>query len=310
MPTLHFEHHLTADPANAWRVVSDLSRWAQFDPTLASAQVLGTAPQEQVLRGVTHGGRAVQERCVDYRAGESLTLEVEGAQLPFPLATRRRQVAVAPADGGVTLSLTLTWTTQFGPLGALLAGRRRLGVEARQTLEAMIHAVREQQWAHKSTVQSILNHKGNAIVSVAPEARVSEAASLLRANRIGTVLVIDPDDRLVGLVSERDIAYELGERGAALLDAPVREIMSTNLVVCAPDHDMEFVMVCMTDKRVRHLPVMDGDRLVGIISIGDVVRERIARLEAESQTMREYIQAREWRYLQHGGSDPDLMSSG
>lgn len=311
MTTTSYEQTITADMRNAWEVVSDLSRWAQFDPTLLSVQILGATPHEQVLRCVSHANRTWQERCTHIEPGVALTLESEPDQLAFPFKSRTRSVRLTPAEQGVTLTLEVSYEPRYGPLGALAISRGKLAIAAKQTLEAMVHAVRAQEWAHKSTVQSILNHKGSAIVSVAPDTSVREVAGLLRANRIGTVLVLDAQDKLIGLVSERDVAYELGAQGEALLGQAVSSIMSTNLVVCAPNDDMEFVMVCMTDKRIRHLPVLDGGRLVGIISIGDVVRERIAKLEAESQTMREYIEAREWRYHHHGPApDPDLISPG
>ena len=111
------------------------------------------------------------------------------------------------------------------------------------------------------------------------------------------VLVIDEAEQLCGIVSERDVVRALAEQAAQALAQPVSSIMSSNLVVCAPEHDMEFVMACMTDRRIRHLPVLREGRLAGIISIGDVVRQRIMMLESQSQNMRDYIEAREWRYL-------------
>lgn len=311
MTTLSFEQTLTADARNAWAVVSDLSRWAQFDPALASVQVLGASLDDQVMRCVSHSNKTWQERCSEHEPGTALTLTVEPDQVRFPYALRSRSVRVGDAGPGVTLTLSVSYAPRWGFLGGLFIPRRKLAIEAQQTLEAMVHAIREQEWGHKSTVQSILNHKGANVTTVAPDTNVRDVAAILKTNRIGTVLVLDAQEQLVGLVSERDIAYEFGAVGEALLARPASSIMSTNLVVCAPDHDMEFVMVCMTEKRIRHLPVLDGERLVGIISIGDVVRERIAALEAESQTMREYIAAREWRYHRQGAiGDPDITVSG
>jgi signal-transduction protein with cAMP-binding, CBS, and nucleotidyltransferase domain len=119
----------------------------------------------------------------------------------------------------------------------------------------------------------------------------------LRKNRIGSVLVLDSDGGIAGVVSERDIVRGLADFGPGVLHRSVTDIMTRKVVVAHPEDNMVLVMACMSDRRIRHLPVMDGDELVGIISIGDVVKTRIQELEGESETLRGYIDARRWREL-------------
>ena len=310
MTTVRLALPITADAQTAWSVISDLSRLAAFDPELASVQLLRGEGAEAVLCMVNHAGLAWEERCVAYESGRSLQLAAVGDSLPFPFRARGRKIALHAQGEQLDVVYEVTYATRAWPLGALKVSRRRQQSLVQQTLEGMVHAVRDDQWRHTITVQSILNRKGNKVVCVRPGDPIEEVVQLIKANRIGAVLVLDDAEKLVGLVSERDVAMGLADEGGALLAQPVSTIMSTNLVVCAPDHDMEFVMVCMTDKRIRHLPVLDGGKLVGIVSIGDVVLQRIAALEAQSQTMREYIEAREWRYLNAAGGDADQPSQG
>jgi CBS domain-containing protein len=296
MINISLQQTVTADMDTVWSVVGDLARFAAFDPEVATASVLRGEGVDAIVRLVNHAGQVWEERCVEFEPGRCVALRAEPDSLPFPFAQRSRRLSFASGSDGVVLSYDSDYATRLGPFGALNATRRRQQSLARQALEGIAHDVRSSQWRHKITVQSILARKGESIVSALPDATVADVAGLLESNRIGAVLIIDHHERLLGLVSERDITYGLARSGSALLAMRVDSIMTTNLIVCAPEHDMEFVMVCMTDKRVRHLPVMDEDRLCGIVSIGDVVLQRISALEAESQTMREYIESREWRY--------------
>jgi CBS domain-containing protein len=309
MTQIRLQQTLTAKGSAAWSVVRDFSRLVDFDPELSEAVVTRGAGADAVVRLVNHAGQAWEERCVEYRSGCSWTLACQDDSLPFPFRRRAREVTVTDTDDGqCELAYELNYTTRWGPLGALKVSAARQRSLAQQTLEAMVHGVRDDQWRHTVSVQSILNRKGENVVSVAPDDTVRSVAALLQANGIGAVLVLDADDQLVGLVSERDITYGIARDGAGILDQPVASIMSSNLVVCSPEHDMEYVMLCMTDKRIRHLPVLADGQLKGIVSIGDVVLQRIAALESQSQTMREYIESREWRYLQPGANESDPLA--
>ncbi|MFK8014282.1 MAG: CBS domain-containing protein [Gammaproteobacteria bacterium] len=305
MATIRLKQSVNADIQSVWSVISDFSRLAEFEPEVARATVVRGTGADAVLRLVNYAGQVWEERCVAYAPNDSYTLKADADSLPFPYAQRERVVSVVPDGDEVSLEYELRYRTRLWPVGAWRASSSRTGSMARQTLEAMLHAIRDDQWRHTITVQTILNRKGASVVSASPRDTIASVAGLLMANRIGAVLVLDDERKLVGLVSERDIAYGLASAGPELLTQTADSIMSTNLIVCAPEHDMEFVMVCMTDKRIRHLPVMDGETLLGIVSIGDVVWQRIAALEAQSQTMRDYIESREWRHFGPPGAEPE-----
>jgi CBS domain-containing protein len=142
-------------------------------------------------------------------------------------------------------------------------------------------------------VSDILASKGAAVLTIAADATVAEAARLLASKRIGAVLIGAGAGAggLAGILSERDIVRGLAERGEHVLQEPVSTLMTRNVVVCAPEHSLDQIMGMMTERRIRHLPVVDGAKLVGVISIGDAVKHRIAEIEREAQDLRAYITA-------------------
>lgn len=136
-------------------------------------------------------------------------------------------------------------------------------------------------------IGSILDGK-KPVVSVTPETPVRTIAQLLHDHRIGAVLVMAADS-IVGLVSERDICRCLHTHGGAILDEQARDIMTTPVITASLRTSLAEAMEIMTDRRFRHLPVMDGSTLIGIVSIGDLVKRRIEQAEAEAEAMKQYI---------------------
>lgn len=138
------------------------------------------------------------------------------------------------------------------------------------------------------TVARIIAEKGRDVVTVAPELSLAEIAAILSQKRIGAVVVVE-DDAIRGIISERDIVRALAAHGAEALRKLAVDCMTERVVFCAPEETIHDVMQKMTDGRFRHLPVVEGGRLAGIISIGDVVKRRIEEVEREAEQIREYI---------------------
>ncbi len=139
------------------------------------------------------------------------------------------------------------------------------------------------------TVAAILAIKGPDVVTIEPHRTLTEAARLLAERRIGSVVVLAPDKTLLGILSERDIVRVIAQGGHSALDAPVSQHMTPRVVTCSPGSEIVEAMEKMTEGKFRHVPVIEAGRLVGIISIGDVVKHRLAEIEAEHQAMRDYI---------------------
>lgn len=139
------------------------------------------------------------------------------------------------------------------------------------------------------TVKSILDRKGHDVLTVGPNDKVSAAVGILAEHRIGALVVINGDRKIVGIISERDIVRIVGKDGAAALEHSVRDVMTPKVSICNENHTINDVMEIMTKGRFRHLPVEKDGMLDGIISIGDVVKERIEEVEREVEQIREYI---------------------
>lgn len=140
------------------------------------------------------------------------------------------------------------------------------------------------------TVKEILSHKGVDVVTADPHASIADAVKLLAARRIGAVVVTGADRRIVGILSERDIVRVLAQHGASVLAQPLSQVMTRKVVTCSPSETIGVIMEQMTAGKFRHVPVIEQDQIVGIVSIGDVVKYRLQEMEHESAALRDYIQ--------------------
>lgn len=138
-------------------------------------------------------------------------------------------------------------------------------------------------------VAQILKAKGHKVVTTRLDTTIAELARTLTLERIGAAVVTGDEGTVVGIISERDIVHGLSERGADLLNMRVEELMTRTVVTCRPEQSLEDIMREMTSSRIRHLPVLQDGEMVGIVSIGDVVKNRLEELEKESGALRDYI---------------------
>jgi len=139
------------------------------------------------------------------------------------------------------------------------------------------------------TVKQILDQKGRDVVTVSPTMGTDEAVRFLADNKIGAVVVAGVDGKIAGILSERDIVRAVASKGAAALTVPISAIMTSKVTTCGESHSINQVMELMTNGRFRHLPVEEDGKLVGIISIGDVVLRRIEDVEREAEEIKAYI---------------------
>jgi CBS domain-containing protein len=139
------------------------------------------------------------------------------------------------------------------------------------------------------TVNDILLHKGSQVITIEPTATVAAAVRMLTQRRVGALVVTGADYHIVGIVSERDVVRVLDEIGPEVLDAPVAQVMTRKVVTCGRHETIAEIMERVTSGKFRHVPVVEHGRLVGIVSIGDVVKARLSELEDEQNALREYI---------------------
>jgi CBS domain-containing protein len=138
-------------------------------------------------------------------------------------------------------------------------------------------------------VSVLLQTKGTEVHAVPPDVTVADVVEVLNRQRIGAVVVSGDGRSIDGILSERDIVRAIAEHGAAVVDAPAHQVMTTEVVTCEPDTTVEELMALMTDRRMRHVPVLVRGELAGLVSIGDVVKDHIANLEHEARALHDYI---------------------
>jgi CBS domain-containing protein len=136
---------------------------------------------------------------------------------------------------------------------------------------------------------ALIHGKSHEIVKIRDNQNIAEAAIALTEHKIGALLVEGQNGQIAGILSERDIVGGMAPHGADLHDVSVSELMTTNVIRCSPNDTVNEAMAMMTDRRIRHLPVFEGDELVGFISIGDLVKCRIMEVQSEAEALRQYI---------------------
>jgi CBS domain-containing protein len=139
------------------------------------------------------------------------------------------------------------------------------------------------------TVRAILSRKGNDVATIEPHVALAAAMKVLAERRIGALVVIGADQRIIGILSERDIVRTLAERGPAALDKPLADAMTRKVVTCNQSETVCAIMERMTSGKFRHVPVVEQGRLVGIVSIGDIVKSRLEEMECEQAALQDYI---------------------
>jgi CBS domain-containing protein len=139
-------------------------------------------------------------------------------------------------------------------------------------------------------IETILARKGRDVRTIAPDTTVGDAVQRMREERVGCLVVSEDGARIMGIVSDRGIMYALAERGMGVLSEPIRTIMTERVFTCTREDRIGTLMAMMTERRIRHIPVVEADgTLCGLVSIGDVVKHRLDEIQTEAEAMREYI---------------------
>lgn len=136
-------------------------------------------------------------------------------------------------------------------------------------------------------VEAILKEKGRRVITMRPNSPLTTVIRRMRLEHVGAIILSDDGESIAGILSERDVVNGLAERGAGLLDCKASDIMTHEVITCAPSDNLKQVMVKMTNSRIRHVPVIDDNQLAGIISIGDVVKHRLQEVELETTVLRD-----------------------
>ena len=300
MPSHVAERKLKAHADVVWKVISDHDVFTAFSPLIVMAETI-SGEQLGLVRRMHHESGAVwEEKCVAWDDKKSFTMEVEAEDYILPVKKMLRTWSMAEGPKNITIQLKFEWITKYGPLG-WLADRFRiyptLEPYTKEFMDKLVSEIYTGEWEFHVTAATILENKGTDIVSVDPDMTVYDANKLLAERRIGSAVVLDSNGELIGVFSERDVVTGLAKFGADVLTEPLTKVMTHDVIVGYPNDTLQELMSCMTDRRVRHIPIVDGGKLKGIVSIGDVVKARMDELETEGAAMQDYIDNRRWREI-------------
>jgi CBS domain-containing protein len=299
MPVVEAHRRVKAHADLVWRCVADLGGDHGLPPEAVRVEVLEGEGEGLQRRVIDAAGNSWQEECVEWQPEKRFTMRVDADKFPTACTRLRYTCSVTEEENRILLQLWFDYQPRFGLLGRLFyfSTRRALADYARLQVDNWVRVIHAREWAFRVTAKTLLDDKGSRVLSVLPDTTVADASELLSEHRIGAVPALNADGSIAGMVSERDIVRGLSEHGAALLQRPVGEIMTRKVIVADPSDNMMLIMGCMSDRRIRHLPVVENGNLLGLISIGDVVKARIDELEGQSETLQGYIEARRWHEL-------------
>lgn len=299
MAVVEVRRRVKAHISMVWSIVADLEGDPGLPPAARRMEVLDSGPTGFRRRLTGRDGGHWEEERVGLEEGRLYSMDVQG-DFPVSAARLRYTCSVAEDAGTVHIRLYFDYRPRFGVLGRLFdrfSGRSRLQAYAAELLDNWVRIIHAREWAFRVTARSIIEEKGGHVHAVTPATPVTDVVEMLRTHRIGSVLVLDEGGSIAGVLSERDVVRGIAEHSAALLSMPASEIMTSNVITADPDDNMMSVMACMSERRIRHLPVIENDHVLGLISIGDVIKARMSELEGQSETLLDYIEARRWHEL-------------
>lgn len=240
---------------------------------------------------------------LDLPAADCLVLESSAKGLEAAGSVNLRALVIRSAHPGNDPMDRAVFVADDVPALIGLTGNSRLDPLTRQQRSDLIAALQRLHAGHSGPeggserssvmrVANILQSKGSSVKTITADATVRELSRQLSTDSIGAVVVVSSGGRLAGIISERDVARGLADHGAALPALPVSQLMTKGVVTCAPDDSIASISKIMTQRRIRHLPVLDGGELVGLVSIGDVLKFRLDEVQLEANVLRDYAIAR------------------
>ena len=299
MLTLEVDKRVKGDLETIWEILTDAKCFAEVAPDIIRVEeVSGEA--KGMLRRIHHkSGRSWEEECKEWEPQSSFTMQINTENYPLPVTYLRRITSMEQKQKNVVIKIRYEYTPKYGPLGYFLDKhqvRPILKIFATQLIDNLSRKIHQNSIDASINAATILKSKDPAILTITPETLISDACQILTEKRIGCVVALNPQGKIAGILSERDIVNGIANAGQPILHKPATEFMTHNVIVSHPDDSLATLMKTMSQKRIRHLPVVDeSEHLIGVISISDIVNARMNELEQESSAMHQYIEGRKWR---------------
>ena len=300
MPVFEIQRSIKAHADVIWKVITDHQSFTEISPDITRIETVSGEKLGIVNRIVHKSGKVWQEKCIDWQELSSYTMQVISGDYPLPVTKMQRTFSMEEGPNNVLLKLKYKYSPRYGPFGGLLNKLQVLPILklfSHRSMDNLVGKIYDVEWGFHVTAATILKGKGSELIAISTELKVMEAINLLTSNKIVIVMVLDAAANGVGVVYRRDIVSELDGFGRDDPVLTVTEARTNDGITCHPDDNLDKLMKCMTDRRIRHLAVVDGDQVKGIISIGDIVKTRMDELETDSAMLHSYINDRRWREL-------------
>ena len=300
MLTLVVDKRVKGELDTIWDILTDAKCFAEVAPDIIRVEEVSGKEKGMVRRVHHKSGRSWEEECKEWEPLSFFTMQINTENYPLPVTYLRRVTSMEQKQKNVVITVRYEYTPKYGPLGYFLDKhqvRPILKIFATQLIDNLAKKIHHSSINASITATTILKNKNPVILTITPETLISEACKILTDKRIGCVIALNPEGKIAGILSERDIVNGISSAGEEpILHKPATLYMTHNVTVCHPEDSLATLMSIMSKKRIRHLPVVDdNEQLIGVISIGDIINARMTELEQETDAMHQYIEGRKWR---------------
>ncbi len=300
MSIFEVNRRIKAHPPVVWKIISDHESYVEIAPDIIELEKLSEGKLGLRLRLHHKSGKVWEEKCTDWQENKSFTMQVISSGYPLPVKKMVRTCSMQEDPLNILLTLKYEYTPKYAIFGRILNKFHILPIlkmYSHRFMDDLVAKINDAEQAYHFTAATIIKQKSMGIITISPEMTVAKANKIRAEHRIGCLIVLDENKWIVGVLSERDIVNAISKIGSEIMEKPVSEIMSRNIITCRLDDELQALMSLMTERRIRHLPVIEEGQLMGVVSIGDVVKARMEELEKESKAMHNYIKDRRWREL-------------
>jgi len=300
MSIFKVNRRIRARPPVVWKIISDHENYVEVAPNIVKLEKLSEGTPGMICRLHHKSGRTWEEKCTDWQENKSFTMKIISSGYPLPVKRMVRTFSMREDPLNILLTLKFEYTPKYTIFGGILNKLHILPIlkiYSHQFMDNLVAKINDAEWGYHFTAATIIKQKNMGIITITPETTITEANKIRAEHRIGCLMVLDENKWIVGVLSERDIVNAIYKKGIEIMEKPVSEIMTCNITTCKLDDELQTLMSLMTERRIRHLPVIEEGQLMGIVSIGDVVKARMDELEKESEAMHNYIKDRRWHEL-------------
>ncbi|GJM04017.1 MAG: hypothetical protein DHS20C09_00080 [marine bacterium B5-7] len=299
MLTLENDKRVKGDLETVWEVLTDIKCFTDAGPDILRVEVLSGEGLGMIRRVHHRTSGSWEEECIEWEPQSHFTMQVRGDNYLLPVTYLRRIISMKQKQKNVVINIRYEYTPKYGPFGFFLNKHQIipiLNLFSTQLADNLAKIIQQRNLDMSISAATILKSKSTEIHTITPETLISETCKILTENKIGSLIVLDPENKITGILSERDIVNGISTTGQPILNKPVKEFMTHDVIVSHPEDSLATLMTVMSSKHIRHLPVVDENNyLIGVISITDIVNARMSELEQESAAMHQYIEGRKWR---------------